>query len=112
MSKVTKSPITYTVTVSQTFSKTVHVTTDDYKLLKVYNSETKECYLCDNTIDTDWKKAFEREHWDIASLLGVLKDYIKDDMLNHTTDRGQRQLESLFMACNNWHEDEYEVIKE
>ena len=112
MSIIDKPVKAYTVTVSQTLSKTVTVLTNDYKTLDGYDEKTNKHILVDDTSDTNWKKVFEREHWNIASLLEVLKEYVKNDMLNHTTDRGQRQLEALFMACNNWHEDEYEVIKE
>lgn len=79
------------VIVSQTLSKVVKIVTDD--------------------TENSMKEAFEKEHWDIKSLLSVLKDYVIEDMTRHITNRGARQLEVLAMACDNWHENEY-LVKE
>lgn len=102
----------YNVTVSQTLSKTVKVETNKYVSMISKNPKTGEMSEFDVIDHIDWKEVFEEQHWNITSLLNVLKEYVKNDMVNHTTDRGQRQLEALYLACNNWSEDEYEVIKE
>lgn len=103
---------TYTVTVSQTLSKTVKVETNKYVSMILQNPKTGELSEFDAIDHINWKEVFEEQHWSITSLLNVLKEYVKNDMVNHTTDRGQRQLEALYLACDNWSEDEYEVIKE
>lgn len=80
------------ITVSQTFSK--HLT-----LTKDIN-------------DNDIEHCFYREHWDIKSLLNVLKDYVRRDMEKPFTHKTTRQLTTLFKACENWIEDEFEIIEE
>ena len=111
MSKVVKPLKVFTVTAQQVMSKTVNVVTDKYKLKEEYDEETGKCFLIEDDKETNWKEIFEKEHWDIASLLSVLEEYIKLDMSKHISDRRQRQLEVLLMACNDWHEDKYEVTK-
>ena len=101
----------YRIAVSQTLSKSVSVMTDNYEIAKKCNENGEYSYI-DNTDNTNWKEVFEREYWDIASLLNVLKEYIKQDMLYHTTKRGQKQLDALLASCEGWCEDEYVVIKE
>ena len=80
------------VTVKQTLSKTVNV-------------------LADTTKRNDWKELFLKEHWDINSLLNILKEYLVFDMCNHISDRNSRLLEVLYIACNNWNEDKFKVTK-
>lgn len=83
---------TIPITISQTMSK--HLTlTKDIK-------------------DTNIEHCFYREHWDIKSLLKVLKDYVRRDMEKPFSDRSTRQLTALFKACEDWIEDEFEIIKE
>lgn len=62
--------------------------------------------------ETNLKESFEKEHWDLKGLLRVLKGYISLDMNNHISKRGARQLETLYLSCLDWIEDDYEVIKE
>lgn len=80
------------VTISQTLSKVVkvNIAEDDNETLK---------------------ELFEREHWDLKSLLAVLKKYVLLDLDKHITDRSTRQLEVLLLSCDSWVEDDYEVIK-
>lgn len=83
---------TIPITISQTFSKHFTLTKD----IKEENLES----------------CFYREHWDIKSLLRVLKDYVRRDLEKPFTHRTTRQLTTLFKACEDWVEDEFEVIKE
>lgn len=64
------------------------------------------------TENVNLKEAFEREHWDLKSLLKVLRDYISLDMSKHVSARGAGQLEVLYLSCLDWIEDDYEVIKD
>lgn len=80
------------VTINQNFSKTVKV-------------------LANSDKDNNWKELFSKEHWDINSLLNVLKDYLVLDMCKHISNRNAKTLEVLYMACNNWSEDKFEVTK-
>lgn len=80
------------IVVSQTLSKNTTLTKD------IKENNLKDC--------------FYREHWDIKSLLRVLKDYVRRDLEKPFTHRTTRQLTTLFKACEDWTEDEFEVIKE
>lgn len=80
------------ITISQTFSKHLTLTKD------IKEENLKNC--------------FYREHWDIKNLLKVLKDYVRRDLEKPFTHRTTRQLTTLFKACEDWIEDEFEIIKE
>ena len=83
---------TIPVTVSQTLSKHFMVTKD-------VNNE-------------DINNAFHVEHWELKSLLSVLREYIALDLNKHVTGRTTRQLKAILSDCNNWIEDEFEIIKQ
>lgn len=78
------------IAVSQTLSKNTTITKD------IKENNLKEC--------------FYREHWDIMSLLKILKEYVIKDLSDNITDKSTRQLEALLKACEDWTEDEFEVI--
>lgn len=78
------------ISVSQTLSKNTTVTKD------INEENLKNC--------------FYKEHWDIPSLLKVLKEYIVKDLADNVTSRPVRQLEALLKACEDWTEDEFEII--
>lgn len=80
------------ITVSQTLSKHLTITKD------IEEDDIKGC--------------FYREHWDIPSLLKVLKEYVIKDLSKGITYKSTRQLEALMKACDDWIEDEFEIIKE
>ena len=83
----------YNVLVSQTFSRDAKVKVDG------------------NPDDTDLKEAYEKEYYDIKALLHILKQYIKEDLIeNRTKMFSTKQLEVIYLSCLKWHEDEYEVI--
>lgn len=81
------------------------------KWLKVIQTLTKTVkVVTESTVDSDTiKDTFEREHWDIKSLLNVLEEYVKLDLSNKITDRRTQQLEVIAMACRNWNELDYIV---
>ena len=62
--------------------------------------------------DLNIKEIFEREHWDLKSLLSVLKSYVIYDLSHKISSRSTRQLEVILLACDSWNEDEYKVAKE
>lgn len=80
------------ITVSQTLSKHTHLTKD------IEEEDLKLCFI--------------REHWDLISLLKVLKEYVINDLGKRTSKRTTRQLEAILLSCDNWIEDDFEVIKE
>lgn len=103
----------FEVTISQTFSKTVTVTTDDYLPERDFDEDTGSCYTYANTDETDWKQAYEEQHFKIQDLLSELKQYVLEDMKNTGKNTGRgKHLEELLAACDGWTEDEVEVIRD
>lgn len=99
----------FVVTISQTLSKTVKVYTDKYQ--PEYDEETGHTYAIID--DVDWKEVYEDSHFKIQDLLEELKSYVQNDMALTGSNTGKgRYLKRLLEACDNWVEDEYEVIEE
>jgi hypothetical protein len=100
----------FDVTISQTLSKTVTVKTDDYIPVKVGNPCVR---IHPDTTNTDWRQAYENEHFKIQDLLQELKEYAKSDlaMSGVNTNKG-KYLKKLIEACDNWIEDDYEINPE
>ena len=99
----------FEVTVSQTLSRTVTITTNDYN--PEYDEEDGNIYA--NTENTDWKKAYENCDFKIQDLLEELKGYVQSDMAMTGPNTGKgRHLKRLLEACDGWIEDDYEVVEE
>lgn len=99
----------FSVTISQTLSKSVTVTTDDY--WPEYDEEDGHTYI--NTSNTDWKKAYEDCDFKIQDLLEELKEYILKDISNYSSMSGKGvYLKRLLEACDGWVEDDYEVVED
>lgn len=73
---------------------------------------SKSTTLTKDIKENNLKNCFYKEHWDILSLLRVLKEYVAKDLANNITERSTRQLEALLKACDDWEEDEFEIIYE
>ena len=98
----------FSVAVSQTLSKIVEITTDDYYL--EYDKEDGYTYA--NTENTDWKRAYENSDFKIQDLLLELKSYVQNDLDTYGSDtRKTAYLKQLLKACDGWIEDDYEVCK-
>ena len=112
----------FTVTISQTLSRTVTVVTNDYipgaEDVDYEPDDEGGCYASswhddDDTSDTDWKKAYEECDFKLQDLIEELKNYVQSDlaMTGPNTGKG-RYLKRLLEACDGWIEDEYEVVEE
>ena len=99
----------FEVTISQTLSRTVTVTTNDYQ--PEYDEETGHTYA--NTENTDWKKVYEKCDFKLQDLVGELKGYVQSDLAMTGSNTGKgRYLKRLLEACDNWIEDDWEVVEE
>ena len=99
----------FEVMISQTMSRTVTVTTDDYQ--PEFDEEDGNTYT--NTENTDWKKVYENCDFKLQDLLSELKQYVLKDMEGTGPNTGKgRLLKRLLAACDGWIEDEYTVIEE
>ena len=102
------------VTVSQTLSKSTTVTTSDY-IPGGYFPETEwdidgyhtiTCHEPDDTSDTDWKKAYNNEHYTPLGLIQEVKE-----MLEKNTPIPETRRKHLIDECMNWIEDDLEVCE-
>ena len=104
----------FEVTVSQTLSKSTTVTTSDY-IPGGYFPETEwdidgyhtiTCLEPDDTSDTDWKKAYNNEHY---TPLGLIQEF--KEMLEKNTPIPETRRKHLIDECMNWIEDDLEVCE-
>lgn len=99
----------FEVMISQTMSRTVTVTTDDYQ--PEFDEEDGNTYA--NTENTDWKKVYENCDFKLQDLISELKQYVLKDMEGTGPNTGKgSHLKRLLAACDGWIEDEYTVIEE
>ena len=99
----------FEVTISQTLSKTVTVTTDKY--IPEGDYETGRIYA--NTSETDWREVYEEEHYTITELLEHLQTFAEKELENISSNSGRsRELRRIIEACKDWTVDDYEVIYE
>ena len=104
----------FEVTVSQTLSKSTTVTTSDY-IPGEYFPETEwdidgyhtiTCHEPDDTSDTNWKKAYNNEHY---TPLGLIQEF--KEMLKKNTPIPETRRKHLIDECMNWIEDDLEVCE-
>lgn len=104
----------FEVTVSQTLSKSTTVTTSDY-IPGRYFPETEwdidgyhtiTCHEPDDTSDTNWKKAYNNEHY---TPLGLIQEF--KEMLEKNTPIPETRRKHLIDECMNWIEDDLEVCE-
>lgn len=104
----------FNILVSQTLSKTVGVTTDDYIPLIEQEEDTGVYEDYADTDETDWKKVLDNsEHYTPLELIELFKEYLKEfrqetKALNYHPSF----IEHLISECESWVEDELEVIEE
>lgn len=95
----------FDVTVSQTLSRDVGVTTDNYR--PEYDDEDGRTYA--NTEDTDWRKVYGQQH---LTILELLEDYkVRLETLKITLDDEKeiKRIDYLLSECEGWVEDDFEV---
>ena len=111
----------FDVTCSQTLSKTVTVTTNNYipGVSGVdYESDDEGGYCAvgwhdpDDTSDTNWNEEYSLCHETIPSLLNILKEYIKKDLEYGDSKFSKEHLKYLLEECDGWTVDEEEYIEE
>lgn len=104
----------FEVTVSQTLSKSTTVTTSDY-IPGEYFPETEwdidgyhtiTCHEPDDTSDTDWRSAYNNEHY---TPLGLIQEF--KEMLEKNTPIPETRRKHLIDECMNWIEDDLEVCE-
>lgn len=101
----------FKVNITQTLSKDVGITTNNYSLKRVFNESLNRNVLVPDTSNTDWKELFVQEHWDIEALLKELKEYILLDMKKGITNKSISRLTSLLSMCDGWKNISSNIVK-
>ena len=99
----------FNVLCSQTLSKSVKVTTDNYR--PEYEEEDGHTYL--NTENVDWEEEFHNNDYHTPQqLLGLFKSLLVRDLKEGNPLKSERYTKALIEECDGWCEDECEFIEE
>lgn len=118
--------IEFEVTISQTLSKGTNVTTNDYTPQCDMGEEDGigYCNKWNDTSNTDWKKAYEDEHFTPLELIGKLREYVEMHLVviemelaaenpkTAKTTLKAVELRRLLKECDDWCEDETEIVED
>jgi hypothetical protein len=102
----------FEVCITQTLSKTVKVSTNKYLLDEGVDDDGHR-YSDVDTSDTNWKEVYKDNHYTPLELIERFRDFLKftlDDP--HGVDLSPKQKERLIEECNDWIEDETEIVEE
>lgn len=112
----------FDVTCSQSLSKTVTVTTNNYIPGAEgvdYEPDDEGGYCAvgwhdpDDTSDTDWEEEYSNEHYTPLQLIELFKRYLQhilDDKVQVLTLASY--IKHLIEECDNWSEDETEYVED
>lgn len=103
---------TFDVCISQTLSKSVKVTTDDYS--PEVDADEDGTYMYPDTSDTDWKAAYGNDqHYTPLELIKQFKEFLEKLLPDPITFRREyHRAKHLISECEGWIEDETEIIQE
>lgn len=106
----------FDVCVSQTLSKNTKVITDDY-CPEEEDDDEDGSYVAANTSNTDWKVAYEGDHYTPHQLINLFKECLTKELNSIKSKPKQdpkrkKYLEKLISECSDWTENETEVIEE
>lgn len=103
----------FDVTVSQTLSKTVTVTTNDYEpeiVSEKHNGIYEYNAITDNT---DWEAAYCEDHFTPEQLISLFKRYLQAELGGkQSIPKSPSYLKHLIKECEDWCIDETEFIEE
>jgi hypothetical protein len=101
----------FDVCISQTLSKSTKVITDDYYPEEGCDEDGP--YMTANTSNTDWRAAYDNDHYTPLQLIGLFKEFLEKHLPDPITDiKGYEEAKSLIAECENWTEDETEVVED
>lgn len=105
----------FEVTISQSLSKTVKVSTSDYVEIEDYDEDGK-CLSID-TSNTDWMASYSESHKTPKELIKEFKDLLNMCITaiennKETNNKGMlKRFKYLKSECENWCIDETEVVE-
>lgn len=104
----------FEVTCSQTLSKTASIYTDDYIPQCDEGCEDGIGYHDEwtDTSETDWKKAYNDVAMTPLDIINACETLAKHLLEQGITHIGHLYMKELIEECQDWNEDDYEVIEE
>ena len=106
----------FSVTCCQALSKTVPVFTDGYTAIaeREYDGEGWVTLLDYDTSNVNWKNTYrDNNHYTPIQLIELFQKYLLDEVNGtNTVSRNPSYLHHIITECNNWTEDETEVIQD
>ena len=102
----------FEVCITQTLSKTVKVTTNNY-IPDGGIDDDGHYYFDADTSDTNWREVYKNSHYTPLELIEKFRDFLKStlqDPLGGTLKYAHRIM--LIEECENWIEDETEIVEE
>ncbi len=107
-----KVPYTkFKVNVTQTLSKEVYITTDEYTFKRTFNESLNRNVEVPDTSNTNWERLYKQEHWYIEDLLKELRQYIILDIKHHITNKTMGRLTALLSMCDGWNNVSTKITK-
>lgn len=106
--------IEFTVTCSQSLSKTVEVTTNSYSIDSCVEPHNDICEKDIDTSDTNWEEVYhDNDLHTPIQLLALFKKFLEDELNNtHTISHSPSYLKRLSNECDGWIEDETDFCDE
>ena len=101
----------FDVTLSNTLSKSTTVYTDQY--IPYVEHEPDGCYAWEDTSDTNWEDVYNENHYTALGLINKFKEFLEKYLPDPIVDRSRyMEFKHLIEECEDWEEDEIEVVKD
>lgn len=94
----------FEITIIQTLSKTLSVSTDQYDC--IHDKDEEGEYINYDTSNTCWEDVYEEDHHTPLQLIELFKRMLE---LKEEIPESLRQ--HLIEECSEWNEDDYEIIE-
>ena len=101
----------FDVTISTTLSKATTVDTDQY--IPYVDHDEDGCYAWEDTSDTNWEDVYNENHYTALGLINKFKEFLEKYLPDPIVDRSRyMEFKHLIEECEDWEEDEIEVVKD
>jgi hypothetical protein len=102
----------FEVCITQTLSKSVKVTTNDY-IPDEGVDDDGHYYFDTDTSDTDWDEVYsESNHYTPLQLIEKFKKYLEIELAIAGNTKDKKKLEHLIEECDNWCMDDIEIFED
>ena len=106
----------FKVTCSQTLSKTVEVFTNAYTSIpeREFDGENTVTVIDYDTSNIDWKEEYKNnDYYTPLQLIELFQKYLLDEVNgSNMVSRNPKFLHHIITECNNWIEDELEIVED